>query len=462
MVAAINGSDAEVQFQKVSCCPKRCPCPHCGKLGRRKQILQRQVRTIVYGKIVYLDIAYAEYRATCNCCKTFRSTPPGVEFGCQYDCKVRQAVLDRLIDDGMNVQSLLAALKRDFLLELSEGFVYDCLHREVARLEMAEYRHWALEHFSGTLCVDELHLGRYTLLLATDPLNDFPVGFALVDKNDQDHMRRFLGNLKNWGFSPEVVVTDGSSLYPRLIAELWPEARHQLCIFHVMQDITKEVLNAVKRLRRKQAERGKRGRKRRRGRPKKGRKKKSKMRLKDTAHFVFKHRYLIVKRRENMTEEEHKTLATMLSYLPELKTLRLFMDKIFELFSADQTRQQAGCRRSALVRNKTYQAIPELAKVTGMLEPEKFDKMMAFMHSETGKRVRTNNHVERANRKLRYLEKVRYKWRRRRSIVRFLLLAINRWWQEHSQYAEPTSQQTAEKTGKQVNPALQCDYALSG
>jgi hypothetical protein len=26
-------------------------------------------------------------------------------------------------------------------------------------------------------------------------------------------------------------------------------------------------------------------------------------------------------------------------------------------------------------------------------------------------RVRTNNHVERCNRKLRYLEKVRYKWR---------------------------------------------------
>ena len=26
-----------------------------------------------------------------------------------------------------------------------------------------------LEHFSGTLCVDELHLGRFTLLLATDP-----------------------------------------------------------------------------------------------------------------------------------------------------------------------------------------------------------------------------------------------------------------------------------------------------
>ena len=176
--------DAKVQFQKVSCCPKSYPCPHCGKCGKRKQRLHRQVRSIAYGKILYLNITYAEYRARCDCCKTFRSAPPGVELGCQYDNQVRQAVLDRLIEDGMSVQKLLAALSRDFLLDLSEGFVYDCLHREVARLDMAEYRRWALEQFSGSLCVDELHLGRYTLLLATDPLGDFPVAFALVDAKE--------------------------------------------------------------------------------------------------------------------------------------------------------------------------------------------------------------------------------------------------------------------------------------
>lgn len=41
--------------------------------------------------------------------------------------------------------------------------------------------------------------------------------------------------------------------------------------------------------------------------------------------------------------------------------------------------------------------------------------------------VRTNNHVERTNRRLRYFEKVRYKWRRRRTIVCFVVLALDRW-----------------------------------
>src|SRR5579885_2666837 len=151
-----------------------------------------------------------------------------------YDATVRQAVLDRLLQDRLNVEQTRAALRRDFLLELSDGFVYDCLRWQLSRLDLAEHRRLVLQRFSGTLCVDELHLGRCTLLLATDPLADLPVGFALVGKNDADHMRRFLKNLKARGLMPRVVVTDGSHLYPELLAELWTGADHQLCVFHVI------------------------------------------------------------------------------------------------------------------------------------------------------------------------------------------------------------------------------------
>ena len=93
------------------------------------------------------------------------------------------------------------------------------------------------------------HLGRFTLLLATDPIRDLPVAFALVGANDHDHMRRFLGNLKAWGLVPTTVVTDGSNLYPALLAELWPDADHQLCVFHILKEINKLILDAVRRLR---------------------------------------------------------------------------------------------------------------------------------------------------------------------------------------------------------------------
>jgi hypothetical protein len=412
----------------VRCAPAKAPCPTCGKLGRRKATHHRSVRTLAYKRVVYLDVSYGEYRARCSCCTTFRTTPPGIEPRALYDNAVRQAVLDRILDDGMSVERVIASMRRDFYLDLSDGFVYDCLDWQARRLDLADHRRWVLDRFSGTLCIDELHLGRTTLLLATDPLQDLPVAFALVAKNDQDHMWRFLKNLKTWGLVPEVVVTDGSNLYPEVLAELRPDARHQLCVFHVLKELHKHVLDAVRRLRRGLSRRGNRGRKRKRGRPPKSRARRRKLTNKEKSAFVFQHRWLVVKRRERMSEQEEADLATMLGYLPELKTLRDFVDRLEILFEEGQSEALAWGRHAALLRSGTFLAVPELATAIGSLGAEKFAKMIAFLKGPACRRVRTNNHVERVNRKLRYEEKSRYRWRSRRTTVRFLVLLLDRHW----------------------------------
>src|SRR3954452_2928539 len=412
----------------VRCAPAKAPCPRCGQLGRRKATHHRRVRTLAYKQVVYLDVTYGEYRARCGCCTTFRTTPPGIEPKARYDNTVRRAVLDRILEDGMSVERVIASMRRDFLLDLSDGFVYDCLDWQARRLDLADHRRWVLGHFSGTLCVDELHLGQTTLLLATDPLQDLPVAFALVSANDHDHMRRFLKNLKAWGLMPEVVVTDGSNLYPELLAELWPDARHQLCVFHVLKDLHKLVLDAVRRLRRGLSRRGNRGRQRKRGRPAQGPARRRGLTHKEKPAFVVEHCYRVVKRRERMSEQDKADLATMVSYLPELKTLRDFVDRLEMLFEEDQSEALAWGRHAALLRSSGFLAVPELAKAIGMLPAAKFAKMIAFLKSPACCRVRTNNHVERVNRKLRHQEKARYKWRKRRRLVRFLVLLLDRWW----------------------------------
>lgn len=65
---------------------------------------------------------------------------------------------------------------------------------------------------------------------------------------------------------PRGVVTDGSNLYPELLAGLWPEADHQLCLFHVIKAVNGPILDAVRRLKAAMARRGKAGRKKKRGR----------------------------------------------------------------------------------------------------------------------------------------------------------------------------------------------------
>jgi hypothetical protein len=172
------------------------PCPCCGKPGNRKRLLCRRIRTLAYRQVAFLDVHYAEYHARCGCRKSFRSWPLDVPPRSRYCPLVRRAVLDRLLGDGLNVERTREAMKRDFLLELSAGFVYDCLGRELRRLDLPARRRRTLEGFAGTLCVDELHPGRHALLLATDPLADEVVGFALVGDNDLAHMRRFLLTLR--------------------------------------------------------------------------------------------------------------------------------------------------------------------------------------------------------------------------------------------------------------------------
>jgi hypothetical protein len=435
------GTDAPTTVTlPVHCASKKAPCPNCGKHGRRvRKLTPRLVRTVAYKTIVYLEITCGEYRAKCDCCTTFRNTPEGVLPRAHYDNKVRDLVLDRILKDGMNIERTLESLHREFLLDLSTGFVYDVLHDRVEQLDLAEHRRMVLENFSGSLCVDELHLGQFTLLLATDPIRDLPVAFALVSANDQDHMRGFLKNLKNWGLMPRVVITDGSNLYPAVLAELWSEADHQLCVFHIIKEINKLVLDALRRLRMAMKRRGQAGRKKKRR--SKGAKSRARRgaTLKEKSAFVFQHRHLIVTRPEKLTESQRDDLRRMQEYLPELVTLRRFAERIYWLFDTPKDYHQASCRRAVIVRDPAFQAVPELVKAMEQLSEEKFSKIMAYLNNPVSQRVRTNNHVERTNRMVRFWEKVRYKWRRRKTLVRFVVLRLDEIW---SHWITPEDRET--------------------
>jgi hypothetical protein len=440
------------QVRVVCCCPLSHPCPTCGIPGRRKRTLHRRIRSLAYRQVAYLDVHYAEYQARCPCRKSFRSWPVDVPAKADYDGLVRAAVLDRILDDGLNVQRTLAAMRRDFFLKLSEGFVYDCLRWEVGRLDLAAHRRMVIERFSGTLCVDELHLGRFTLLLGTDPIADLPVAFALVSRNDKQHMRRFLSNLKGWGLLPAVVVTDGSELYPAVLAQLWPHARHQLCVFHILKDINDLILAAVRRLAKALARRGNAGRKRQRGRPSKKQRQARAAAgptLKEKAAFVKKHRFLIVKKTSEMDKQDWEDLALMFQYLPQLRTLWYFAREVYGLFEKQARVQTLWKRRAALLGNEKYRGVAELAEAMGMLDAEKYNKAVAFVYSRAAEKVRTNNHVERTNRRFRFTEKLRYKWRRRKWVLRFVLLTVDRWWRQAARAFAQSEQAASGQQGQQ-------------
>src|ERR1700757_3545512 len=114
----MDALEPRVRVERLGCAPKKFPCPRCGKRGRRKDVHTRCVRDLAYREIVVLEIEVGEYRARCSCCKTFRAQVEGVEPRAAYTNRVREAVIDRLLDDRMSMERLRLALKRDFHLDL--------------------------------------------------------------------------------------------------------------------------------------------------------------------------------------------------------------------------------------------------------------------------------------------------------------------------------------------------------
>lgn len=386
------------------------------------------VRSLAFQQELWREVHYGEYVAKCECCKTFRSHPEDIEPKAKYDNQVRQAVLDRILDDKLNATTVQQAMQRDFLLKLSTGFIYDCLEYAIRKFDGVTFRAKVLGEFSGTLCVDEIHLGRRVVLLASDPISDNPIACALVSSNDGAHMRRFLRNLEIQGFSPTTVVTDRSPLYPKTIAEVWPEAKHQLCVFHAISEINDHVLDAVREVRRQiKPKRIKNGR----GRPsKRMRARIKKLKEQQTqSDKLFRRRHLLVTKSSNIKSEDRSTLDELLRLSPTLRTLRSFVDDLHALFTVRRSKDQAWKIWRRMRRNRSYLANEHLRKALKVLNKDNTIKLLSYLDSPTfiRSKVRTNNHVERCNRVLRYLEKVRYKWRSRRTIVRHILLQFENW-----------------------------------
>ena len=275
------------------------------------------------------------------------------------------------------------------------------------------------------LCLDEVHERGRAILFATDPLLDATVGWKVVKRNDQAAMDAFLDELKAAGFRPEVVITDGSLLYKESLTARWREVAHQLCIFHVLQDANRAILDAVCDLRKSlpQPRRYRRGRPCRRGWPRQH---------DDRRALITAHLHLVVKKAESWTQGDGQAWARLLKIDPRFELLRAFVERLYGCFQKGLTPQQARYRRTRLVSAPRFAADPHLRRVMVMLAPEKFEKMIVFLSHPQAER--TNNHVERNNRAFRLVQKTRYRRRRTHTIELALWLHIACRWRRHPKY----------------------------
>lgn len=230
-------------------------CVHCGEpAGRRCEVSRTAIDIDLEHPVLLLVTVSVHHCRPCG--RFMRAQPPFLRRDAIYTNRVVAKAVQSVYVDGLAMRRVPARLARDFWVQPSEGMIRVWCRASCASLDfVGDYQAWVVEEFSGILCVDELYQGALALLLAVDPAapeGDRLVGYTLIEGTvDKEAVAAFLGRLQALGITPEQVITDGSSLYPAVLAQVWPTAAHQLCLFHETRQVTdaaREVITAVRRL----------------------------------------------------------------------------------------------------------------------------------------------------------------------------------------------------------------------
>jgi hypothetical protein len=286
---------------------------------------------------------------------------------------------------------------------------------------------WALASFSGYVAADELYEGPYCGLAAVDNRRYKRILYAVLDHDpNHDDITAFLGRLKtaveDRDLTLQGITTDGSSLYPEPIREVFGAVPHQLCTFHVIAELVKGVLSAVASERKRLATAKptlKRGRPSCKAQAARRLVRKSKSMQKKISD-LFEGRFLFVKRR--LTPSERTQLLRITRGLPPLRKLREIMEHIYALFDRRcRTQTALGKLRKLRQWGKRFTWIGDtLQKV---FSPN-LEKALTFRDDKL--LPATSHAVERGNRRHRKMQKSVYRVRSKVCLEGRIALAMIR------------------------------------
>jgi hypothetical protein len=269
-----------------------------------------------------------------------------------------------------------------------------------------EYLDRVLKTFSGYRAIDELYDGPFCVLSVVDNRRYQRLAYRVLEKSPtQRDVRRFLGEfaarLAAHGCQVLGITTDGSSLYPRALAKVFPGVPHQVCEFHVLKEITRSILHALAGLGKQwQAQIPKQPR----GRPSRSRAKAARRAqpMQRRVNDLFANRYLFV--RHHLRPSEKKTRRRVTRGRPQLRTLREIMDEVYRLFDR-RCRTETALDRLEHLRRRVRR-FQRLRKALAQLFTPNLEKALTFLDDKLI--PATSNAVERSNRRYRKAQRSIY------------------------------------------------------
>ena len=258
--------------------------------------------------------------------------------------------------------------------------------------------------------------GPFCVIFAVDSKRQRRLAYEVLDHNPtQEDIERFFGRVARMlsarGLTVAGITTDGSPLYPDPIRKVWPGARHQVCEFHVIKEIVKDVLRVVARLRKSLAAKIP---KLPRGRPCTP-EQKAQARLAKSFQGqisdLFEHRHLLVQ--HGLSPSEERILRKLARRHREIRHLRELMDAVYRLFDR-RCRTDTAQAKLAVLRARLSR-FEHLGKVLSKVQSPNLDKALTFLDDKMLEA--TSNSVERANRRHRKMQKSIYRVRTKDSLI---------------------------------------------
>ena len=224
-------------------------CDRCGQPAAHFTTARRTAIDLDLDRPVLLHLTVSVHH--CLACQHyFRAQPPFLRPDAIYTNRVVHKAVQSVYEDGMALRRVSTRLARDFWVRPSEAAIRGWCRAYRASFNFeTDYQPWVVSEFSGILCVDEVYQDKLALLLAVDPAapdGDRLVGYQLVTGPvEASEVELFLTRLKMAGIDPAEVITDGSTLYPAVLRQVWPTAAHQLCLFHETRRVTAGVMKLI-------------------------------------------------------------------------------------------------------------------------------------------------------------------------------------------------------------------------
>ena len=290
---------------------------------------------------------------------------------------------------------------------------------------ITDYLDGVLADFSGYIAADELYDGPFCVLSIVDNRTFKRLIYEVLDHSPTHEdmisfFRRFRMELDQRALTLRGVTTDGSPLYPEPLEAIFPGIAHQICEFHILKEINREILKAVAQARRELKAKLPALQ---RGRPSSSAARNAarrKKKLEDKIADLFEHRYLFVK--HSLSPADKKIFLRITRGLPLLRNLRLIMDQVYRLFDR-RCRTETALEKLAVLRRR-IRRFKTLDTTLRKLFTPNIEKALTFL--DDSQLPSTSNAVERGYRRHRKMQKSVYRVRTQNHISQRVAIDMQR------------------------------------